>query len=212
MASDPPSENEPNAVQRADARRNRLRVLDAADLVFSAQGVSASTEEVAREAGVGIGTVFRHFPTKADLLRAVIQRRLRRFADEAQAIADDDGIDAGPAFFSLFARAVDQSASKNALAAALAEAGVDLAPVGSPAAATLRDALARLLQRAQQAGEVRGDIGTGELIALLVGASRAAEQANWNSEVISRVVAVMCAGLRPPASAPASQIEPNAIS
>jgi AcrR family transcriptional regulator len=63
---------------RADARRNRERLLSAADLVFAERGPGASTEEVARRAGVGIGTVFRHFPTKESLLEAVFVDRLRR--------------------------------------------------------------------------------------------------------------------------------------
>src|SRR3982074_1256888 len=58
---------------RADARRNRARILDAAEVVFSEKGASASTEEVASRAGVAIGTVFRHFPTKKDLLRAIMK-------------------------------------------------------------------------------------------------------------------------------------------
>ena len=63
---------------RADARRNRARLLEVADRVFTERGVGAPTEEVARAAGVGIGTVFRHFPTKEALLEAVYVARLRR--------------------------------------------------------------------------------------------------------------------------------------
>src|SRR4051812_5490623 len=85
---------------RADALRNRARVLTAAEAVFAARGTSASTEEVAREAGVGIGTVFRHFPTKEALLEAVYVARLRRLAEEADALVSAD--DAGEAFFTFF--------------------------------------------------------------------------------------------------------------
>ncbi|MEE3922403.1 helix-turn-helix domain-containing protein [Micromonospora sp. BRA006-A] len=68
---------------RADARRNRARILDAAEAVFAEFGARASTEEVARRAGVAIGTVFRHFPTKEDLLAALMKRLLAQLADEA---------------------------------------------------------------------------------------------------------------------------------
>ncbi|MFD0541611.1 TetR/AcrR family transcriptional regulator [Actinomadura luteofluorescens] len=68
---------------RADARRNRERILEAAEEVFAVAGPDASTEEVARRAGVAIGTVFRHFPTKADLLRALMKRLLQQVTDDA---------------------------------------------------------------------------------------------------------------------------------
>ena len=109
---------------RADARRNRARLLDVAEAVFAAKGTSASTEEIAREAGVGIGTVFRHFPTKEALLEAVFVGRLQRLADEAEAHLDAD--DPGAAFFAFFGSAVEQSATKTAFADALAQAGVDV--------------------------------------------------------------------------------------
>lgn len=71
---------------RADARRNRARLLDVAEAVFAEHGVTVSTEEIARTAGVGIGTVFRHFPSKEALLEAVYVARLRRLADDAAAL------------------------------------------------------------------------------------------------------------------------------
>ena len=69
---------------RADARDNRARILEAADEVFGTGGAAASTEEVAKLAGVGIATVFRHFPTKQDLLRAVLTARLEGLRDRAR--------------------------------------------------------------------------------------------------------------------------------
>jgi AcrR family transcriptional regulator len=183
---------------RADAQKNRARVLAAAEAVFAARGVTASTEEVAREAGVGIGTVFRHFPTKEALLEAVIVSRLRRFADEAQALAAAKTADPGHSFFTLVWRAVDQSAAKNAVAAALAEVGVDLTPATAPIMAEMRNSLDILLTRAQQAGAVRDDVGVNEVIALLIGAARAAESTSGDQAVMLRTVAIICDGLRPP--------------
>jgi AcrR family transcriptional regulator len=181
---------------RADARRNRALVLETAEAVFAAKGVSASTEEIARQAGVGIGTVFRHFPTKEALLEAIIISRLRRLADEADSLATAG--DPGAAFFAFFTRTVDQSATKIAFVDALAGAGVDVENAISQVGQDLQQAIGRLLTRAQKAGAVRNDVGVTELTALLAGASRAAEFVGWDGEMRARTLAIVLDGLRPP--------------
>src|SRR4051812_6945466 len=98
-------------MMRADARRNRARILETAEAVFAAKGVIASTEEIAREAGLGIGTVFRHFPTKEDLVEAVLLARLGSLARKAAALSEEQ---ASPAFFTFFEYVVEQAAAKNA--------------------------------------------------------------------------------------------------
>ena len=182
---------------RADARRNQARILDAAEAVFAAKGTAASTEEIARQAGVGIGTVFRHFPTKDALLEAVFFGRLRRLADEVDALAAAE--DPGAALFSFFTRVVDQAATKLAFVDALAAAGVELIQhaTASPVGQDLLGAIGALLTRAQRAGTVRDDIGVAELIALLVGTSRAVEHARFDPGVQARTLAVVFDGLRP---------------
>lgn len=181
---------------RADARRNRARVLEAAEAVFAAKGTGASTEEVAREAGVGIGTVFRHFPTKEALLEAVFAARLERLAEDARTLAGAE--DPGAALFSFFTRMVQESATKQALADALAAAGVNVKDqLTATGGRGLLEALGVLLTRAQQAGAVRRDIQVGDLIALLVGASKSAEHAAWDPEVHARTLRVVLDGLRP---------------
>jgi AcrR family transcriptional regulator len=181
---------------RADARRNQARVLAAAEAVFAAKGTAASTEEIARQAGVGIGTVFRHFPTKQALLEAVLVGRLQRLADEVDALAAAE--DPGAALFSFFAGVVGQAATKLALVDALAAAGVEVVrhATSSPVGQELVGALGTLLTRAQRAGTVRADIGVAELIGLLVGTSRAVEQAGWDPKVQARILAVVFDGLR----------------
>jgi AcrR family transcriptional regulator len=180
---------------RADARRNRARVLDAAEAVFAARGMSAPTEEIARQAGVGVGTVFRHFPTKRDLIEAILAARLTRFTEEAEALSAAP--DPGPALLALFTRMVQQSAAKKVYVDTLADAGLDamsaMSQIGQPA----RQALGVLLGRAQQAGAVRDGIGVTELIALVVGASRAAEHSGWDADVQARILQVIFDGLRP---------------
>ncbi|MDN3351406.1 TetR/AcrR family transcriptional regulator [Actinomadura sp. DC4] len=179
---------------RADALRNRARVLEAAETVFDAHGTTASTEEVARAAGVGIGTVFRHFPTKEALLEAVYVTRLGKLAAEADALASAET--PGEAFFAFFARVVGHAATKNAFSAALMEAGVDVRETTAETGRELRRALAALLDRAQEAGAVRRDVGLAEIMTLLVGASQAAERVGGDPGVRDRALSVVFDGLR----------------
>ncbi|GAA4639768.1 TetR/AcrR family transcriptional regulator [Actinoallomurus vinaceus] len=181
---------------RADALRNRARILEAAEAVFAAHGTSVSTEEVARQAGVGIGTVFRHFPTKEALLEAVFVARLDRLAAEADALMGAE--DPGEAFFAFFTQVVGHAATKNAFTAALAEAGVDVRATTAETGGELKRALGALLRRAQDAGAVRHDIGLPEVLALLVGASGAAERVAGDAAVRERTLGVVLDGLRAP--------------
>src|SRR5437899_3237972 len=95
---------------RADARGNRARVLEAAEAVFTARGASASTEEIAQQAGVGIGTVFRHFPTKEALLEAILMDRVARLGEMARSLAT--AAEPGAALLGLFTRMVEEAATK----------------------------------------------------------------------------------------------------
>jgi AcrR family transcriptional regulator len=179
--------------QRADARTNRSRILEVAGDVFGSGGESASTEEVARLAGVGIATIFRHFPTKAALLEAVFVQRLEHLRDRAEALAG--ATDPGRAFFDFFAHTVADAATKIAIADALADAG------GKPEARTvqasddLRRAVGVLLERAREAGAVRDDVDLPEVYALLVGTSRAAAYAQLDKDVQTRALTVVFNGL-----------------
>ena len=185
---------------RADARANRSRILQVAEEVFGKGGESASTEEVARLAGVGHATVFRHFPTKAALLEAVFVRRLERLRDQAGGLAD--AADPGRAFFDFFAHTVADAASKIAVADALADEGAKAAASTVQASDDLRWAVGVLLQRAQEAGAVRDDIDLPELYALLIGTSRAAAYAHLDEKVRDRTLAIVFDGLAPRATKP----------
>jgi len=187
--------------QRVDARANRSRILDAAEEVFGQGGESASTEEVARLAGVGIGTVFRHFPTKAELLEAVLARRFERLRDQADALLGDG--DPGGAFLGFFGHLVADATAKIAIAEALVEAGGVEAggDHGGGDASRASDALRRtvgtLLEQAQQAGAVRGDVELPEVYALLVATSRAAARARLDEAARGRLLAIVFDGLAP---------------
>jgi AcrR family transcriptional regulator len=180
--------------QRADARANRVRILDVAEEVFGKGGESASTEEVARLAGVGIATVFRHFPTKAALLEAVLVRRFDRLREQAGALLD--AADPGEAFLGFFRYLVADAPAKIGIAEALLAAGGDDGEAAQ-ASAELRRAFGALLQRAQQAGVIRDDVGLPEVYALLVGVSRAAAQEHPGEQVRARMLTIVLDGLAP---------------
>jgi AcrR family transcriptional regulator len=181
--------------QRADARANRARILDVAEEVFGKGGESASTEEVARLAGVGIATVFRHFPTKAALLEAVLARRFDRLREQAEALLN--AADPGEAFAGFFRYLVADAPAKIGIAEALLDAGGDGGGEAAQASSELRRAFGALLQRAQQAGVIRGDAGLPEVYALLVGVSRAAAREYSGEEVTARMLTIVFDGLTP---------------
>jgi AcrR family transcriptional regulator len=181
---------------RADARRNRARILAAAEEVFTEQGASASTEEVARRAGVAIGTVFRHFPAKDDLLRAIMKDLLQRLADEASALAGEG--DPATALFAFFTQMVAQAAAKKTVIDLLARTGTEIQVTQS--AEALRHGIAGLLALAQRAGTVRADIQVDEVMALLTSTCQGALQAGWDSDLQRRALTVIFDGLRPQAT------------
>ncbi len=181
--------------RRTDARTNRERILTVAEEVFGRGGDTASTEEVARLAGVGIATVFRHFPTKTALLRAVLIGRLNRLCEQATVLLD--AADPGAAFFDFFGAVVADAAGKLAITNALVDAGGDNDPEVIDASRRLHASIGALLDRAKQAGAVRADVAQPEVYALLVGTSRAAAYAGLDAEVRGKALAIVFDGLRP---------------
>ncbi|QRP45702.1 TetR/AcrR family transcriptional regulator [Amycolatopsis sp. FDAARGOS 1241] len=151
-------------VLRADARRNRARVLAAAEEAFAADGLAVPLDDIARLAGVGAGTVYRHFPSKEALFQAVVLERLAQFAAEARELAD--AADPGAAFYDYFTRVIKQASLNRAICEALGAASADKADISTE----FRDNLTALLERAQAAGAVRADITGDDLRALIVGA------------------------------------------
>ena len=169
---------------RADARRNRARILAAAEEVFAARGAAASTEEVAAAAGVAIGTVFRHFPTKQDLLGAILKDLLGELTEQA---GDDD-------LFTFFARVVTAAAEKKFVVELLAGHGIAVEVAG--VVGSLSATVGELLGRAQRAGQVREDIRLDEVLALLTAAGQGALHGGWSPDLRARTLEVIFAGLR----------------
>lgn len=153
---------------RADARRNREQILRAARELFATEGLSAPLDEIAHRAGVGAGTVHRHFPTKEALFAAIVIDRVEQLVADARGLADD--ADPRAALLGMLARMLDEGAASLTLKAALAGTDFDIRTAAPDAAAHLRTALMTLLQRAQTAGGVRDDIDIDDLFALLAGA------------------------------------------
>jgi AcrR family transcriptional regulator len=176
---------------RADARRNRARVLEVAAGVFATEGLSVPVHEIARRAGVGTGTVSRHFPTKEDLFAAILLSRMEHLTATADALAATG--DPGAAFFAFFDTLAREGAAHRGLAEALAGAGYDLDAAGARAGHDVSGRLRDLLAAAQRAGAVRPDVAYPDVKALLAGClTRDAAQ--------DAIIAVVRDGLRPRAA------------
>lgn len=175
---------------RADAQRNRARILAAAEEVFVASGADASTEEVARRAGVAIGTVFRHFPTKNDLLAAIMKETADRLALEAETLAAEG--DPATALFTFLTGVVERAAGRRTVVELL---DVDIRVDHQLNA--MRAAVDTLLRRAQHAGAVRAGVRLDEVMALLIATSTAALRSGWDRDLRTRTLDIVFAGLRP---------------
>jgi AcrR family transcriptional regulator len=139
--------------QRADARRNRESVIEAARELMATKGLETQMDDIAREAGVGVGTVYRHFPNKEDLISALAERRFERLAEFARACLAED--DPGPAFERFLYRAAELQATDRSLS----EVMRDRAEVMHAAAqkAGLLELTRKAMTRAQDAGVIRRD-------------------------------------------------------
>jgi AcrR family transcriptional regulator len=178
---------------RVDAARNRERVLEAAKAVFSAGGAQASLEAVARAAGVGIGTLYRHFPTREALFEAVYRREVQQLADLAEELKQE----ARPvdALRDWMRSNVQFVATKKGMSAALALAAYKNSELFSYSFDQLTRAVAGLLDRAIAAGEIRDDISPEDLLRALVGMCYLHDQPGWQTSVL-RLLDVFIDGLR----------------
>jgi AcrR family transcriptional regulator len=184
---------------RADARRNYEQLLGAAEAVFAERGTDASLEDIARRAGVGIGTLYRHFPTRTALLEGLLQNRLAALVAEAGELLEAPN--AGEAFAAWVAALVGYMRTYKGLAGAMAPAFC----AGSTASSSCQEMArcgAALLARAQAAGVIRADADPADVIALVNAVVWTAEQAPEDSSRTDRLLGLVLDGLRPkPASA-----------
>ncbi len=180
---------------RADAQRNRARILAAAEVALARDGLSASMRTIAGHADVGLGTIYRHFPTQEALYQAIIIDRTQRLVAEADALAAAE--DPGTAFFTYLTRIVADATQKKALADVLTDAGIDPKAGMADVGRDMRNAIERLLTGAKEAGEVRPDLNLPELLAVLGGICMAAERNQWDADLRTRTLGFVFDGLRP---------------
>ncbi len=184
--------------QRVDARRNRKRVLDAARGQFAAKGLEAQIDDIAQAADVGVGTVYRHFPTKEALLEALAADRFTRLAEWAR-----EGLEAPDGwqgFCDFLRSSAELGANDRLLSEAMAE---QQAFQGAQREKDeLMEATAALVERAQATGELRPDIGAQDIAMLMCGLGRATGPGSFDHAMSwERYLEIIIAGLRAPGAA-----------
>lgn len=178
---------------RADAERNRERLLDAASAVFNPGRADASLDAVARQAGVGIGTLYRHFPTREALFEAVYRREVQQLVTLAEQLRHD------PSPLCAVRRWVHALvgfiAIKKGMSAALAVVAQSSSKLAVCMLEQMVQALDGLLRRAVAGGQIRGDVGAEEILRALVGICYMQDGPDWQRNVL-RVADVFIDGLR----------------
>ncbi|MEU7565189.1 helix-turn-helix domain-containing protein [Streptomyces fradiae] len=179
---------------RADARRNHERLLGVARAAFAEHGTDAALEDIARRAGVGIGTLYRHFPNRHALMNAVFQDAVTDLLARSRELARAD--EPCAALVEWLRAIVTHAGEYRGLARALMSASCDPESALSQCNDPLREAGARLLTRAQEAGAVRGDVSIGDLLQLTNAIALAAEQNPGDPALADRLLTLTLRGVR----------------
>jgi AcrR family transcriptional regulator len=184
---------------RADAQRSVDALLEAAKAVFATSGVDAPVREIAEQAGVGVGTLYRHFPLRSELIAAVFRREIDACADAAPALAAEH--EPGDALAKWMQRFAAFVATKRGLAPALHSGDPAYEPLRTYFEQRVQPALRTLLESAATAGEVRSDVQADELLSAVSSLCMSAH--NVGPEQARRMVALLVDGLRyrPPTTA-----------
>jgi AcrR family transcriptional regulator len=198
---------------RADAQRNRERILEAAATLMAAHGIDVPIDEIAQLAQVGVGTVYRNFPTKGALFEALLLARIAPLVSAARTAATDQ--DPGDAFIAFVRQMSDEFADFRALADAMLEAGVDLSEAKQRISGELIVAVEELLRQAQVAGRIRPDVTITDISAMMAGLSHA-DPSFMDPPQRQRCVALVCDSLMvgarsvlPPGEVAASTSNPH---
>jgi len=180
---------------RADARQNRARLIVAATAAFADKGADAPLEDIARRAGVGIGTLYRHFPTRLDLQAAVFRTQVGTICDEGDALAATATAEQA---FTAWMRSLNAYlVTKRGLSRALIEAvGVESKLISS-CWMTMRETTERLLASGQEAGVIRSDVSATDVMRLVHGVAVSTERAPDRADAL---LSVILDGLRAKAS------------
>jgi AcrR family transcriptional regulator len=179
---------------RADAQRNRVRVLEAAKQAFTRHGGNASLDEIAKDAGVGAGTLYRHFPTRDALIGAVYRTEVEKLAAaEGKFAASLPPLEALRAWMLLF---VDYIEAKHIIAPALNTYVGGPSKLYESSRAQIRGAIDALVNRAIQSGDIRKDIEPFDLLRALIGVSSWGSGPDWPQSA-KRLVDILITGSRP---------------
>jgi AcrR family transcriptional regulator len=179
---------------RTDALRNRERILEVAKVAFTSEGANTSLEEIAKMAGVGIGTLYRHFPTRDALIEGVYRNEVEKLAAAASRFAQKmSPLEALRAWMLLL---VDYIAAKHIIAPALNTIAGGASRLHEGSRTILQDAIGELVKRAKRSGDLRTDLDAYDLLRALIGASHVGSSTDW-PESAKRLVDILIAGSRP---------------
>src|SRR5580658_381395 len=179
---------------RADAQRNRERILEVAKEEFTRSGANASLEEIAKKAGVGPGTLYRHFPTREELLVAVYRSEMEKLAAAERAFADTmTPVEALRAWLLLFVDAIE---TKRVIAPVLNALVGDPKKVFEAFHGQIHEALRALVKRAIKSGDIRKDLDPIDLLRALVGVANVSASPDWQQSA-RRLVEILILGARP---------------
>ena len=179
---------------RVDAQRNRDRILEAAKEAFTRSGADTSLDDIAKQAGVGPGTLYRHFPTREELLVAVYRTEMEKLAAaEKKLAATMPPIEALRAWLFMF---VDAVAAKQIIAPALNALIGDPKKVFEASHAQMWEVVRALVRRAIKSGDIRQDLDPVDLLRALIGVANVASSPDWQQSA-KRLVDILIAGSRP---------------
>jgi len=179
---------------RSDAQRNRVRILEVAKDAFTRSGANASLDDIAKQAGVGPGTLYRHFPARDDLLEAVYRTEVEKLATAGQNFAQTMApVDALRAWMLLF---VDHIATKKIIAPAWNSMVGGHSKVFEASYGQIWDAIRALVKRAIRSGDIRKDLDPIDLLRALIGVANVANNPDWQQSA-RRLVDILIVGSRP---------------
>jgi AcrR family transcriptional regulator len=190
---------------RADAVRNHEKILLAAEEIFAVDGVMVPIDLIAERAGVGIGTLYRHFPTKESLYEAIVVTRISMVLDIADACAQES--DPGTALFNFLRVFATEVSDKQDLFESLIQAGIDIKSKLADQVEELMRRVDVLRRLAVDAGTVREDVTTSDMLNLVMGTCHAAGHSGNDDEGLLRLVNIVIAGIQPHAAR--SSTQPN---
>jgi AcrR family transcriptional regulator len=179
---------------RADALRNRERILEVAKEAFTQQGANASLDEIAKQAGVGAGTLYRHFPTRDELIQGVYRNEVAKLAAAAARFAETmPPLEALRTWMLLL---VDYIAAKHIIAPALNTIAGGPSKLHEGSRTIIQGAIDGLVRRAKKSGDLRRDLDAYDLLRALIGVSHVGSGADWQQSA-RRLVDILIAGSRP---------------